>query len=224
MKRMFVVIVVLNAFIAEGSSMPTKKKDVQLVEYRKKRVFKQTPEPSGRLKKSKKESIFVVQKHAASHLHYDFRLEVNGVLVSWAVPKGLSTNPAEKHLAVMTENHPRDYAHFEGVIPEGNYGAGTVMVWDSGTYDNAKAEYDISMERALKEGKVEIILYGKKLQGTYALVRTHLHNDERNWLIFKVKEDKKVPSIKNKETSALTNRTMAQIKKQAKTETTYGKK
>lgn len=229
-KKYTVAIVVVSSLVGMLWSLNmvitkkrvTKKKPLQ--EYHAKRSFSATPEPYGDFKKSKKEPLFVIQKHAASHLHYDFRLEVNGVLVSWAIPKGPSTNRAEKRLAVMTEDHPMDYATFEGVIPEGNYGAGTVMVWDIGTYENAKKEYGISMEKALEEGKVEVTLHGKKMHGTYALVRTHLHDDKKNWLFFKIKDEEKVPSIKGKEKSALTERTMTQIKNEASKETKYGKK
>lgn len=218
----YVVVVALVIFVIWVVNM-VPKKDV-LTHYNKKRTFASTPEPYGSKKKSSKEPVFVVQKHAASHLHYDFRLEIDGVLVSWAIPKGPSTDPAQKHLAVMTEDHPLDYATFEGVIPEGNYGAGTVMVWDIGTYHNLKDEYKISIEQALKDGKIEVELFGKKLQGKYALIRTRLHDSDKNWLFFKMKDEQKVPSIKNKEKSALSNRTMTQITKEAKTETHYGKK
>lgn len=228
-KKYAVVMIVASSLLGAlwGISMTIKKKAMKekpLHEYHKKRTFTKTPEPHGTLKKSEKGHLFVIQKHAASHLHYDFRLEIDGVLVSWAVPKGPSTDPSEKRLAVMTEDHPMDYAGFEGVIPEGNYGAGTVMVWDIGTYSNAKEEYNISMEKALQEGKIEVELHGKKMKGKYVLIRTHLHDDKKNWLFFKMQDDEKVPSIKNKEKSALTDRTMTQIAKEATTESRYGKK
>lgn len=105
---------------------------MHLTEYRRRRNFAQTPEPSGRARRTNKSLIFVVQKHDASRLHYDFRLAINGVLVSWAVPKGPSMNPVDKHLAIRTEDHPLEYANFEGVIPKGQYGAGTVMIWEQG--------------------------------------------------------------------------------------------
>jgi len=189
--------------------MSPKKKSLET--YTKKRDFTLTPEPSGKKVKKNREPIFVVQKHDASHLHYDFRLEIDGVLVSWAIPKGPSTNPEEKHLAIMTEDHPLDYATFEGIIPEGQYGGGTVMVWDLGTYVNWKQEYGISMQQAVENGKIEIELHGKKLQGSYALIRTKLHNEKRNWLFFKMKEGGKKKAVKYNEKSVLTNRTLNQI-------------
>jgi len=189
------------------------KKDV-LKTYRAKRDFEKTPEPSGKKGRKGKGNIYVMQKHAASHLHYDLRLQIGGVLVSWAVPKGPSTDPRIKRLAIQTEDHPLDYANFEGVIPEG-YGAGTVMVWDIGTYENIK---DISMQTALKEGRIEINLHGKKLQGAYALIQTTYDKagGKKQWLFFKMKDDyadarRNPVSTQNK--SALTGRTMAQIKK-----------
>lgn len=115
---------------------------MSLLKYKDKRNFKSTPEPSGKKKGAPAKHKFVVQRHDASHLHYDFRLEVNGVLKSWAIPKGPSMNPADKRLAVMVEDHPLQYARFQGEIPSGNYGAGSVMIWDHGTYEPLEAEAD----------------------------------------------------------------------------------
>lgn len=143
--------------------------------YRKKRDFKKTPEPKGRSSTKRKKTIFVVQKHAARHLHYDFRLEQNGVLRSWAVPKGPSLDPKDKRLAVMTEDHPLEYANFEGIIPKGEYGAGTVAIWDQGNWEPISVEED----------KLHFILHGKKMKGEWVLVR--LKNDPKNWLLFKLK-------------------------------------
>src|SRR5215813_112451 len=161
-----------------------------LEEYRKKRSFTETPEPVGRVRRSSRERIFVVQKHDASRLHYDFRLAVNGVLVSWAVPKGPSRNPAEKRLAIRTEDHPLEYADFEGVIPEGQYGAGTVMVWDKGAY---KSEDDIPPAEQLARGKIEMTLHGKKLRGGFTLVRLGKPSTDRSqrerWLLIKRRDE-----------------------------------
>ncbi len=160
--------------------------------YRNKRNFARTPEPSGdgRRVARRHAPIFVVQKHAASRLHYDFRLEVNGVLVSWAVPKGPSMNPADKRLAVMTEDHPLEYADFEGIIPPGEYGAGTVMVWDKGTYEPAN---DIPLDRQLAKGKIDVVLHGRKLRGGFTLVRTGARSQSRgetkNWLLVKHRDE-----------------------------------
>jgi len=148
-----------------------------LSEYRRKRDFATTPEPKGGRRKSTAR-LFVVQKHRATALHYDFRLEAGGVLVSWAVPKGPSLNPAEKRLAMAVEDHPLDYARFEGVIPEGEYGGGTVMVWDIGTYE---LEGDESFDAAMRRGRIVFTLHGKKLLGGWTLVRT----GGRKWLLMK---------------------------------------
>src|SRR6476661_3026337 len=147
--------------------------------YQKKRRFEETPEPSGKQKSSKGELRFVIQKHDASHLHYDFRLEMEGVLKSWAIPKGPSMNPEDKRLAMMVEDHPYDYKDFEGIIPEGNYGAGTVIVWDEGTYEpleptGDKAKDEKALLKQLKSGSVKINMHGHKLKGEFALV--HLKN------------------------------------------------
>jgi bifunctional non-homologous end joining protein LigD len=127
--------------------------------------------------------IFVVQKHRASHLHYDFRLEWNGTLLSWAVPKGPSLSPTVKRLAMQVEDHPIEYASFEGVIPQGEYGAGTVMVWDKGTWEPESADVD----QALREGDLKFTLYGKKLKGSWVLVRTRRYGSTRRstWLLIK---------------------------------------
>jgi DNA ligase D-like protein (predicted 3'-phosphoesterase) len=167
------------------------KKDNSSKEYLKKRDFRKTPEPSGSLKRSSKKPVFVIQKHDARNLHYDFRIEVNGVLKSWAVPKGPSTDPKEKRLAIPTEDHPLSYADFEGSIPEGEYGAGTVIVWDSGYYRNVREEKKndkASMEKALEEGRVEVWLEGKKLKGGYALIRTG-KGDYTRWLLIKMDDE-----------------------------------
>lgn len=162
-------------------------KEDPLKTYKEKRDFKKTPEPDSSEKISSDNPRFVVQKHDARRLHYDFRLEVNGVLKSWAIPKGPSMDPSQKRLAVPTEDHPIDYIDFEGIIPEGNYGAGTVIVWDTGTYQNLKE--NISMEHAIEEGHVDIQLDGEKLKGGYALIQTGKGN-RKFWLLFKKKDDK----------------------------------
>src|SRR5436309_12909247 len=139
--------------------------------YRKKRDFKITPEPAGKpVRRRSKWPVFVIQKHDATRLHYDFRIEAGGVLKSWAIPKGPSTNPKDKRLAMPTEDHPMEYGKFEGVIPEGEYGAGPVIVWDSGTYRNLneKSGKEVRIEHALRQGRVKIWLEGKKLKGGYA--------------------------------------------------------
>ena len=145
---------------------------MSLTAYRSKRAFAKTPEPAGRARQRSRSRMFVVQKHDASRLHYDFRLAVNGVLASWAVPKGPSMNPADKRLAVRTEDHPLEYAKFEGVIPPGQYGAGTVMVWDRGKYEPLENR---PLEEQLADGKIGIVLQGEKLRGGFTLVRGSIH-------------------------------------------------
>src|SRR5579872_5667891 len=157
--------------MGKGELMAQSKK---LKEYRERRDLKRSGEPTGRTVKKSKNPRFVIQKHDASHLHYDFRLEIGGVLVSWAIPKGPSMNPKIKRLAVRTDDHPLDYATFEGVIPEGEYGAGTVMVWDIGTYKNIKESNgkSVPMSTCLKDGHIEVELDGKKVHGAFAFIRT----------------------------------------------------
>jgi bifunctional non-homologous end joining protein LigD len=159
-----------------------------LTEYKRKRTFKETPEPIGG-KSKKHKLIFVVQKHAASRLHYDFRLELNGVLVSWAVPKGPSLNPADKRLAMHVEDHPFDYKDFEGNIPAGNYGAGSVIVWDNGTYEPletaaSKKEQEKILKRDHDKGSMKIVLHGQKLKGEFAIVKMK-GKGENSWLLIK---------------------------------------
>jgi bifunctional non-homologous end joining protein LigD len=144
---------------------------MKLTEYRKKRKFDLTPEPRGSSEPARGAGgvlVYVVQKHMSSHLHYDFRLEWRGILLSWAVPKGPSLDPAVKRLAMQTEDHPVEYADFEGVIPAGQYGAGTVMLWDRGTWQPENADVDASLQK----GEIKFTLFGKKLQGSWVLVRT----------------------------------------------------
>src|SRR5215471_3220965 len=158
--------------------------------YKKKRSFDETPEPKGKKKSSSQTLKFVVQKHDATSLHYDFRLEMEGVLKSWAVPKGPSMNPQDKRLAMMVEDHPYDYRNFEGTIPAGNYGAGTVMVWDEGVYDAMQHEGDSVKEQEkillqeLKKGDVKFVLHGEKLKGAFALVKMK-GRGENAWLLIK---------------------------------------
>lgn len=183
--------------------------------YSRKRDFSKTPEPRGGKARRGKRPIFVIQKHDASSLHYDFRIEVAGVLKSWAVPKGPSTDPAVKRLAIPTEDHPLDYADFEGVIPEGQYGGGTVLVWDRGPYDNI-TEKDGKLQpidTALERGHALIRLHGKKLSGGYVLQRTG-KGKKAQWLLVKMKDDaadaRRNP-VSTEGESVLSGRTIKQI-------------
>lgn len=193
---------------------------MSLSKYNQKRNFKQTEEPKGKIGKSEKDLIFVVQKHAASHLHYDFRLELDGVLKSWAVPKGPSMDPEVKRLAMMVEDHPYDYKDFEGSIPEGNYGAGNVIVWDNGTYssaDDTSASAKKTLLADLNKGRLSFILNGKKLKGEFSLVKLK-GKQENAWLLIK-KADKFVSDedILKKDKSVISNRTLESLEKKAET-------
>jgi bifunctional non-homologous end joining protein LigD len=185
--------------------------------YRKKRSFNQTPEPTGG-KASGSQLRFVIQKHAASHLHYDFRLEMEGVLKSWAVPKGPSLNPNDRRLAMMVEDHPYDYRTFEGIIPPGNYGAGTVIVWDEGTYEplekiHDKKEQEKLLLRQLHSGSLKIIMHGKKLKGEFALVKIK-GKDEKSWLLIKHRDKYASENdITKKDKSVVSKKTLEQIAK-----------
>jgi DNA ligase D-like protein (predicted 3'-phosphoesterase) len=172
----------------------SKPQKADLGAYREKRDFSRTSEPDGADDSQSPPNAssaprFVIQKHDASTLHYDFRLEVDGALKSWAVPKGPSTDPREKRLAIATEDHPLDYAGFEGVIPDGEYGAGAVLVWDSGTYENITRKDDAvrPMAESLAAGHVLVRLSGEKISGGYALQRIDDENDE--WLLIKMDDD-----------------------------------
>jgi len=156
-----------------------------LAEYRRKRRFKETPEPRGK-KAHKDEKIFVIQKHAARRLHYDLRLEVGGVLKSWAVPKGPSLNPGDKRLAIQVEDHPFDYRTFEGTIPEGNYGAGEVIVWDEGTFE---PEGPLSAAEQIERGELKFRLHGKKLNGSFVLVKLRRSQNKNEWLLIKHRDE-----------------------------------
>ena len=182
-----------------------------LTEYKRKRDFRKTAEPKGGKplpKAVRGASRFVIQKHDARRLHYDFRLQMEGVLKSWALPKGLPWKQGEKHLAVEVEDHPIEYETFEGIIPEGNYGGGTVMVWDRGTY----YVYGEQPMKSLREGKLHLVLDGKKAKGEWTLVRIRGRDGEKNqWLILKTGADAKPLSKKREDQSVKTGRTMKQI-------------
>ena len=185
-----------------------------LAKYHSKRNFTVTPEPKGvenRTNEVAQELSFVVQKHQASHLHYDFRLEWNGVLVSWAVPKGPSLDPSVKRLAMAVEDHPLEYGGFEGAIPEGQYGGGTVMVWDAGTWEPDDPDVDAAFGR----GELKFTLHGSKLKGSWVLVRTkRVGNSTRAaWLLIKHKDRYASSSdvIADKPKSVQSKRLMAQI-------------
>jgi len=162
-----------------------------LREYRQKRHFEKTPEPPGEVRESTTGRFFCVQKHAASHLHYDFRLELDGVLKSWAVPKGPCLDPDQKRLAVQVEDHPLDYGSFEGIIPLEEYGGGTVLLWDRGTWEPIG-----DPQEAYDQGHLKFRLQGEKLRGGWDLVRLKAQEEEdgyRNWLLIKGKDDESQP-------------------------------
>ena len=160
--------------------------------YKKKRNSQETSEPDGVAKKSDAKLIFVVHRHKASRLHYDFRLELDGVLKSWAVPKGPSMNPKDKRLAMMVEDHPYDYKDFEGVIPEGNYGAGIVEIWDRGTYSDINnslfKEAEKNLRKGLKSGDFKFKLFGRKLKGEFVLVKLK-GKEDNSWLLIKHRDE-----------------------------------
>jgi bifunctional non-homologous end joining protein LigD len=191
--------------------------ETQLSEYRRKRDFTRTAEPAGGKAAASKKLAFVIQKHAASHLHYDLRLELDGVMKSWAVPKGPSLDPAVKRLAMEVEDHPIEYNAFEGTIPKGEYGGGTVMLWDRGTYTYGGTDPDPleGLRRGYAKGDFKFILQGKRLQGSWVLVRTR--RDEKGksqWLLIKHRDEYAEPGsdvTAEHLTSVATDRTMDEI-------------
>jgi bifunctional non-homologous end joining protein LigD len=191
---------------------------MSLEKYVKKRDFTKTSEPKAGRSKDKDKLMFVIQKHDATRLHYDFRLEMDGVLKSWAVPKGPSTDPKNKRLAMMVEDHPFDYRNFEGIIPQGEYGGGTVIVWDEGTYEpieeiKGKKAQEKHLLKQLKEGSLKIKLHGEKLEGEYALVKTH-GMGENGWLLIKHKDDfASATDITKKDKSVLSGKTIEKMEK-----------
>jgi bifunctional non-homologous end joining protein LigD len=187
---------------------------MSLEQYRAKRNFNISSEPAGGAKgksNQKKALLFVVQKHRATQLHYDFRLELNGTLLSWAVPKGPSTAPSVKRLAMQVEDHPIEYANFEGVIPEGEYGGGTVMVWDTGKWTPEIED----AEEGLRKGDLKFKLQGKKLKGSWVLVRTHGFGSraDKSWLLIKHKDEfaSKKDIVADEPRSALSHKLLADI-------------
>lgn len=195
---------------------------MSLREYKRKRKFDQTPEPKGKHEKSQKGPLrFVVQMHKATRLHFDLRLEIDGVFKSWAIPKGFSLNPQDQRLAVFVEDHPLEYGSFEGIIPKGNYGAGTVMLWDSGTYversSKGRLDSQEAMRRGMTKGHLTFVLEGEKLRGEFALVQLKKDADQKAWLLIKKRDEfssiKRIQSFDDH--SVKTGRTLEQISKQA---------
>ncbi len=209
------------------------KRSDRLAEYNRKRDFSRTGEPSGKGRGRKgtragskgkrarrRHPRFTVQKHSATSLHYDFRLEVDGVLASWAVPKGPSLDPRDKRLAMRTEDHPLDYLEFEGVIPKGEYGAGPVIVWDRGVFQNiseTRRGEQMDLAEAIERGDVKVLLLGEKIRGAYALVRTSDPGEREQWLLIKKRDEgadaRRRPTSSQPE-SVLSGRTLEEVRKQ----------
>lgn len=206
------------------SVKPTKSaksaKPAKLSEYRRKRDFAKTAEPAGAAhagrRKPAEKLAFVIQKHAASHLHFDLRLELDGVMLSWAVPKGPNLDPSVKRLAMQVEDHPIEYNTFEGTIPKGEYGGGTVMLWDRGTYESAGPDGDVAeLRRGYEKGDFKFVLHGKRLRGSWVLVRTRRGDERRpQWLLIKHRDEFAQPRteiVAEVVTSVATGRTMGEI-------------
>lgn len=186
-------------------------------EYNKKRDFSKTEEPKGKEGNNEHSGrIFVIQKHQATNLHYDFRLEIDGVLKSWAIPKGPSTDPKDKRMAIPTEDHPLAYADFEGKIPEDQYGGGTVLVWDKGSYKDISNDSG-NLAKAYKDGVLEIELKGHKIKGGYSLVKMDSGEQKGNWLLIKKDDDKadaRTKPVITQNKSVVSDKTIDEIAKQ----------
>jgi len=204
--------------------MPTRKPTrskarpkASLVEYQRKRDFSKTAEPRGKPSRSTPQLAFVVQKHAASRLHFDLRLELDGVMKSWAVPKGPSLDPADKRLAMEVEDHPIEYNTFEGIIPKGQYGGGTVMIWDRGIYSYGNDDMDPveGLRRGYAQGDLKFIMLGERLKGSFVLVRMKGKKATgREWLLIKHQDEYSKPGfdiVKASDTSVVTGRKMEKI-------------
>jgi bifunctional non-homologous end joining protein LigD len=201
--------------------MPTRKRPSSrskpLAEYKRKRDFTKTAEPEGKTtrRRSARALKFVIQKHAASHLHFDFRLELDGVMKSWAVPKGPSYDPSVRRLAMEVEDHPIEYNAFEGTIPKGEYGGGTVMLWDRGTYEAEDGGGADSLRDGYERGDLKIILHGKRLVGGWVLVRMRRDDSGRaQWLLIKHRDEHADPDhdvVADAMTSVASGRTMEEI-------------
>ena len=205
---------------SKKAAAPTKASaaaEPQLAEYRRKRDFSRTAEPAGGKAPAGQKLAFVIQKHAASHLHYDLRLELDGVMKSWAVPKGPSLDPAVKRLAMQVEDHPIEYNTFEGTIPKGEYGGGTVMLWDRGTYSYGGSDSDPidGLRRGYQKGDFKFVLHGKRLRGSWVLVRTRRDPKGRaQWLLIKHRDESALPGsdvTAEYQTSVATRRSMEEI-------------
>lgn len=206
--------------------MPPKKPSAkeQLTEYRKKRDFAKTAEPEGgkartaaKTAKARKKLEFVIQKHAASHLHYDLRLELDGVMKSWAVPKGPAPDPSIKRLAMQVEDHPVEYNTFEGTIPQGEYGGGTVMLWDRGWYEPEKGEGEDGVREGYRKGDLKVVFHGKRMKGSWVLVRTRgwgSGSSKPSWLLIKHRDahaEEGDALVERFTTSVVSKKTMEQI-------------
>ena len=206
--------------------MPAKRD--KLAEYERKRDFSKTSEPGGKSKRKRGKGApkrrhprFAFQKHAATSLHYDLRLEVDGVLASWAVPKGPSLDPRDKRLAMRTEDHPLEYLEWEGVIPRGEYGAGEMIVWDRGVYENiseTRRGEQLTITDAIEKGDVKVFLLGEKVKGAYALVRTGPAGDREKWLLIKKDDegaDRRRRPTSSQPESVLSGRTIEDLRRAA---------